>query len=207
MKHVPQKAVDFLLEKYPGLDSYNMSVCNTCYKTLLSNKVPRFATINGFYYPPFPSDLPPLDPISERLVSPRLPFIQIRRLRFLHGSSKGIAGQVINIPVDVNEMVSELPRQLDDDLAFNVHIKRHLIHKSTYLTGYVKKSVVKRWLRFLVTKPLCLGIRTNESLYREYDNSPALAPVPEVEADSSGEPMIEPITKPKDIYMYRCISM
>ncbi|KAL4107153.1 hypothetical protein QTP88_017538 [Uroleucon formosanum] len=69
MKHVPQKAVDFLLEKYPDLDSHNMSVCNTCYKTLLSNKVPRFATINGFCYPPFPSDLPPIDPISERLVS------------------------------------------------------------------------------------------------------------------------------------------
>lgn len=53
MKHVPQKAVDFLLEKYPDLDSHNMSVCNTCYKTLLSNKVPRFATINGFCHPPF----------------------------------------------------------------------------------------------------------------------------------------------------------
>jgi len=194
MKHVPQKAVDFLLEKYPDLGSHNMSICNTCYKTLLSNKVPRFATINGFCYPPFPSDLPPLDSISERLVSPRLPFMQIRRLRLLHGS-KGIAGQVINIPVDVNSMVSELPRQLDDDLAFNVHIKRHLIHKSTYLTGYVKKSVVKRWLRFLVTKPLYLGFRINESLYREYDNSPALAPVPEAEADASGEPMIEPISE------------
>ena len=108
------------------------------------------------------------------------------RVCFLHGS-KGIAGQVINIPVDVNSMVSELPRQLDDDLAFNVHIKRHLIHKST---GYVKKSVVKRWLRFLVTKPLYLGIRINESLYREYDNSPALAPVPEAEADASGEPTV-----------------
>ena len=79
MKHVPQKAVDFLLEKYPDLDSHNMSVCNTCYKTLLSNKVPRFATINGFCYPPFPSDLPPLDPISERLVSPRLPFKNLEK--------------------------------------------------------------------------------------------------------------------------------
>lgn len=99
-----------------------MSVCNTCYKTLLNNKVPHFATINGFRYPPFPSDLPPLNPISEGLVSPRLPFMQIRRLRFLHGS-KSIAGHVINIQVNVNSMVLELPRQLDDDHAFNVRIK------------------------------------------------------------------------------------
>lgn len=57
----------------------------------------------------------------------------------------------------------------------------------------MKKSVVKRWLQFLVTKPLYLGIRINESLYREHDNSPALVPVPKAEADAFGEPMIEPI--------------
>lgn len=122
--------------------------------------------------------------------------MQIRRLRFVRGSL-GIVGQVINIPVDVNTMVSELPRQLDDDRAFNVQIKRHLIHKSTYLRGYVKKSVVKAWLRFLVNKPLYRmnGIRIDESLYCEYDSLPALAPVPESEADASAEPLIEPISE------------
>ncbi|GBL57158.1 hypothetical protein AVEN_90203-1, partial [Araneus ventricosus] len=34
---------------------------------------------NGFIYPDRP-DLPSLDPISERLIFPRLPFIQIRWL-------------------------------------------------------------------------------------------------------------------------------
>jgi hypothetical protein len=34
----------------------------------------------------------------------------------------GIVGQVINVPVDVN-MVTTLPRQLDDDYSFNVHLK------------------------------------------------------------------------------------
>jgi hypothetical protein len=63
-------------------------------------------------------------------------------------------GQVINVPVDVNTMVTSLPRQLDDDHAFNVNIKRQLVHKSTYLSGFVKKSVVKVWLRFLLNQPL-----------------------------------------------------
>jgi hypothetical protein len=42
-------------------------------------------------------------------------------------------GQVINVTVDANSVVTTLPRQLDDDYNFNVHLKRNLIHKSTYL--------------------------------------------------------------------------
>jgi hypothetical protein len=49
----------------------------------------------------------------------------------------GIVGQVINVPVDVNNMVTTPPRQLDDDYSFNVHLKRNLIQKSTYLQGSI----------------------------------------------------------------------
>jgi hypothetical protein len=45
----------------------------------------------------------------------------------------GIVGQVINVLVDVNNMVMALARQLDDDYSFNIHLKRNLIHKSTYV--------------------------------------------------------------------------
>lgn len=65
-----------------------------------------------------------------------------------------IIGQIINVPVDVSAMVKELPRQLDDDCAFNVCIKKHMIHKSSYLSGYVKKGTVKAWLNYLVATPL-----------------------------------------------------
>jgi hypothetical protein len=56
----------------------------------------------------------------------------------------GIAGHVINVMTDVNNMVMTLPRQLEDDYSFNVHLKRNLIHKSMYLQGYIKKATVKR---------------------------------------------------------------
>ncbi|UYV66686.1 hypothetical protein LAZ67_4002568 [Cordylochernes scorpioides] len=68
--------------------------------------------------------LPPLDPIGERLVSPRLPFMQVRRLR--HDFSYGIIGQVINVPVNVQDMVKCLPRHLEEDDVINVNIKRNL---------------------------------------------------------------------------------
>jgi hypothetical protein len=89
------------------------SVCNTCRRSLNSKKIPPLAKTHGFRYPPKPRGSPNLHPISERLISPRLPFMQIRRLR--HEGSSGIVGQVINVPVDVNNMVRQLPRRLDDD--------------------------------------------------------------------------------------------
>ncbi|GFX58078.1 uncharacterized protein TNCV_4048361 [Trichonephila clavipes] len=51
--------------------------------------------------PPKPSGMPLLDPISIRLISPWLPFMQIRRLRY--EGNYGIVGQVINVPVDVSK--------------------------------------------------------------------------------------------------------
>jgi hypothetical protein len=71
--------------------------------------------------------LPPLDCINERLVALRLPFMQIRRLRHQMGRY-GIVGQVINVPVDVNNKVITLPRQLEDNYNFNVHLKTNLMH-------------------------------------------------------------------------------
>lgn len=61
---------------------------------------------------------------------------------------------MINCPVDVAEMLHSLPRQLDDDQAFNVFIKKHVIHKSSYLSGFIKKGTVKVWLSYLITTPL-----------------------------------------------------
>ena len=106
---------------------------------------------NGYSYPEKPP-LPKLDPLTERLISPRIPYMTIRRLRY--EGSYGILGQIINVPVDVASMVQCLPRALDDDYAFNVNLKKHIIHKSSYLSGYVKKSVVEAWLKYLVEQLL-----------------------------------------------------
>jgi hypothetical protein len=75
----------------------------------------------------------------------------IHRLR---GSSCGIIGQLINIPVSVDTMISNLPRSLDDDEAMNVKLKKNIVHKSGYLCGYVKKAMRKRCLQYLTAQPL-----------------------------------------------------
>ncbi|GFV34272.1 helitron_like_N domain-containing protein [Trichonephila clavipes] len=61
----------------------------------------------------------------------------------------------VNVHVERNTMVQQLPRQLDDDQAFSVNIKKSMIHKSPYLSGVVMKSVVKVWLQFFLGQSLC----------------------------------------------------
>ncbi|CAB3244138.1 unnamed protein product [Arctia plantaginis] len=78
--------------------------------------------------------------------------MQVRRLR--HDFSYGIVGQVINVPVDVQEMVKCLLRQLDEDDVIHVNIKRNLAHKSVYISGYMSKSTVPSWLTVLQNSPL-----------------------------------------------------
>ncbi|CAH2217604.1 jg13533 [Pararge aegeria aegeria] len=123
-------------------------VCSGCKRSLNKKSMPPLAKVNGFSFPDRPLGLPPLDPTSERLISPRLPFMQLHRLRHI---SYGIQRQVINVPLDVQEMVKSLPRQLNEDDVIYVDIKRNLAHKS--------KSSMSAWLTLL----------QKSSLYRLYE--------------------------------------
>lgn len=139
----------------------DVKVCKTCSVSIKKHKIPLLSTFNVFKYPERPADLPELDIITERFISPRLPFMQIRRLRHFNGQFAK-TGQIINVPVSVNNMINLLPRPLDsreEDFCINVHIKKKLIHRTSYLHGLVKRSVIKQWLTYLVQTPL----------YRHYD--------------------------------------
>jgi hypothetical protein len=48
-------------------------LCSTCRQALNAKKVPSLSRSNGYKYHEHPTHLPPLDPITERLISPRLP--------------------------------------------------------------------------------------------------------------------------------------
>jgi hypothetical protein len=101
---------------FPDIDVAQFKAYVTCTATLDRDQVPSPSSTNSFMYTPYPVHLPPLDCISKRLVAPRLPFMQIRKLRHQMGGY-GIVGQVINVLVDVNNMVMTLPRQLDNVIA------------------------------------------------------------------------------------------
>lgn len=166
-----------ILEPIFGDESKDFSLCSTCVKVLNGNKLPNMSKSNGFFYPEKASHLPQLDCVSARLISPRLPFMSIRRLR--RDGAYGIIGQVINMPVDVDTMIRHLPRHLDDDYVFNVAIKRKLIHKSSCLSGFVNKRTLRLWLEYLIEQPLYRHLNISvdwSSLTRDTldDNSQAI---------------------------------
>ncbi|GFW92880.1 uncharacterized protein TNCV_3495131 [Trichonephila clavipes] len=98
MKRLPLHAKELFSAEFLDVDFKTASVCATCH---LAFKIPTLSKSNGFKYPSNPSHLPELDFISERLISPRLPFMTIRRLRHENGQY-GILGQVINESVSVD---------------------------------------------------------------------------------------------------------
>jgi hypothetical protein len=101
LKQVKEKHISVLASEFPDMDIAQFKACVACTATLYRDQVPSLSSSNSFTYFPYPTHLPPLDCISIKLVAPRLPFVQIRRLRHQMGGY-GIVGQVINVPVDVN---------------------------------------------------------------------------------------------------------
>ncbi|XP_028966453.1 uncharacterized protein LOC114828037, partial [Galendromus occidentalis] len=151
LKPITSQMADYLAPYFPDEDAVSFRLCHNCYKICRNKKIPSLSRINGYTYPQKPTDLPKLHPVCERIISPRLPYMRVRRLR--HEGSYGIIGQVINVP-DVDTMVQCLPRSLDDDYAFNVNLRKNIVHKSSYICGSIKKSTIHAWLRYLVEQPL-----------------------------------------------------
>ncbi|XP_014297815.1 uncharacterized protein LOC103577701 [Microplitis demolitor] len=143
---------DILKIIVPHLDKDDILICNTCRQSLDTKNIRTMAVYNGFEFPRKLEHLPSLDLISERLISPRIPFMQIRRLRQVNGQYV-IHGQVINVSDCIYTMVNSLLKNIADDHCINVDVKRKKIYKSSYLHGIVNKGTIKLWLKFLVKSP------------------------------------------------------
>ena len=66
-----------------------------------------------------------LTSLEERLVAPRICFLQLRELP--RGRQLKICGAVVNVPANLNFTVSSLPRVFDDSYTVAVKLKRRLI--------------------------------------------------------------------------------
>ena len=86
-------------------------ICGTCYLNLKSGKLPSCAKANKMTFSEKPNVLKDLTPLEERLISPRIPFMQVRELS--SGDQLSIHGNVVNVPADVNSTVSVLPRPIN----------------------------------------------------------------------------------------------
>ena len=108
-----------------GFKSINDSewICVTCDSNLKKGKLPSCSKANKMGFPDKPEVLN-LTSLEERLISPRIPFMQLRELP--RGGQLSIHGNIVNVPSDVNSTVHCLPRPLSESQTIPIKLKRRL---------------------------------------------------------------------------------
>lgn len=92
---------------------------------------------------------------------------------------------MVNVPIDTEEVLKQLPRSLEDDKCIVVNIKRRMFAKATYLSNMVSRDVLGPWVEVPRDSPLYkyYGINIDhghlERRYRE-----AVAPDEDVKAEA-----------------------
>ena len=124
-------------------------ICHTCMGTIRDGKVPRLSVANGMKWPDKPPELD-LHQLEERLISLRIPFMQIRELP--RGGQYSLKGNVINVPVDIQPTVSCLPRPMDANFTIAVQLKKKLSYKKVDFKENVRPLRVLTALHWLVNK-------------------------------------------------------
>ncbi|KAL7296884.1 hypothetical protein TKK_0010274 [Trichogramma kaykai] len=118
-------------------------------------KIPKKTETENLKFPYIPDYISNLTPIEERMVSPYIPFMQIKALQpYALNSQLSLLGSIVNIATDVNEMVSELPRKFNELSVVQIKLKRHVEHQSNYMYETIKPSNVCKALKFVKDTPL-----------------------------------------------------
>ena len=97
-------------------------------------------------WPEKPKELQ-LFPLEERLISLRIPFMQIRELP--RGRQYSVKGNVVNVPTELQPVVDALPRPLDENVVVAVKLKKKLSYSSCAFTENIRPLhvlVALHWL-------------------------------------------------------------
>ena len=122
-------------------------ICTTCHKNIKGGKLPSCAKANKITFPPKPPVLE-LTELKERLVSPRIPFMQLRELP--RRGQVSIYANVVNVPADVNTTISVLPRCISDTEIIPLKLKRCTSNKHHYQFQTIRPKKVLDAENYLV---------------------------------------------------------
>ncbi|KAL7304454.1 hypothetical protein TKK_0003249 [Trichogramma kaykai] len=132
------------------------------------------AETENLKFPIIPDYITNLSPIEERMVSPYIPFMQIKALQpYALNSQLSLQGSVVNIVTDVNEMINVLPRRFNELSVVQIKLKRHIEHQSNYMFETIKPSNICKALKFLKDTPFYKenNIQINNTFFENYENN------------------------------------
>ena len=143
---VDTKLLKQSLTGYSSVDDIEW-ICNTCICNIKNGKVPKLSVINGMQFPNKPPELN-LSNLEERLISLRIPFMQIRALN--SGGQFSLKGSVVNVPANIEPTIRALPRMRNDSETIPVKLKRMKEFKHAVETENIRPAAVMTALRWLM---------------------------------------------------------
>jgi len=129
-----------------------ITLCSTCKAYILKEKIPTLNLSKGLEFKPLPDCLTKLSNLEERFVSPRIPFMNI--IQLLHQGQQSLHGNIVNVPVSVDEMISVLPREFQDTQLIQIKFMRKMGFKKVYIHELVRPKVIINAINYLIKQPL-----------------------------------------------------
>ena len=142
----------------------------TCHKHLLRNKTPRQAVCNKLEIGGIPQVFQDLRRLEKVLISKR---ILSKKIAIMHGKGEFsiIKGNIVNVPVDTENICNILPRSCDSNGLIIVKLKRHMKYRGHPFFEPVRPSMIYEALEYLKTHNMfyediiiSLGLTNDETL-------------------------------------------
>ncbi|XP_044742323.1 uncharacterized protein LOC123304800, partial [Chrysoperla carnea] len=126
--------------------------CSNCRQLILKGRIPPICLYNNLHFPDIPQCLEDLTCLEQRLLAPRIPFMQIRTLGY--DRQCGLRGAVVNVPISIDSTVGVLPRTFDQSYVIQVHLRRRLRCTHDFMTESIRPGRVLEAARYLIQQPL-----------------------------------------------------
>lgn len=133
-------------------DSNFFWLCKTCNFSIASQKVPKLALANGWDFVRADERVKNLNPLELKLCSPRIHFLSILTK---YDNQKSLRGNIINIPVNVNEMITtSIPRELSNTGMIYISLFRKLGYQNYYMRDFIRPRMVLDAVKYLCEQSL-----------------------------------------------------
>ena len=96
-------------------------VCRTCYDYLVKNRITPCAVVNGMQFPEKPAILD-LNELEWRLLAPKIAFQNL--IQPPRGKQFKLQGNVVNVPADVTNTATMLPRLPTETATIKVNLSK-----------------------------------------------------------------------------------
>ena len=123
-------------------------ICTTCDRCLKTAKMPCQAAANALTVEDIPEELATLSTLEARVISQRIPFMRIHTLP--RGGNFGIRGAVVNVPADLTQICTLLPRNAMQLGLVGLKLKRKLSYAGHVMHETIRPSAIEDGLRFLM---------------------------------------------------------